>query len=336
MTPEQGSASRALFTVTPDPVAVLELLPNGTIVVETANAAFARSVGWDLEELPGTPLPDIYAPNALDDLREQLGEVAQRQAQIGFDAICELPTGRHVHRSILTPLPLGRVLVVEHDLSAERASEQRLHDLEHLTETGTWSWNLRDDHLTLSGEFRRVAGLSATHPTSLQEAVSLIHPEDRARVRHALGEAAVGEATDEVLGRLVRADGQERHVSIRATLVTDRDGVPVRLSGTMQDITARREVEAAEATRQRMVRQQARALQLNDDVLQSLACAWLAIDLERMDEARQALTDSMDRVRHIMAELLQATGELHGPGTSLRPGDLAGLRAERDDESWPR
>jgi hypothetical protein len=67
-------------------------------------------------------------------------------------------------------------------------------------------------------------------------------------------------------------------------------------------------------------------------VLQSLARAWPARDLGRLDEVRLAVAASMATVRRMMAELLQAAETLHGgAGRGLRPGELAHLRATRSE-----
>lgn len=57
-----------------------------------------------------------------------------------------------------------------------------------------------------------------------------------------------------------------------------------------------------------------RALALNDDVVQQLATAKLALELGRHDEALAAVTTGLQRAQAISAELL--------PDGGPRPGDL--------------
>lgn len=61
----------------------------------------------------------------------------------------------------------------------------------------------------------------------------------------------------------------------------------------------------------------ARALEINDDVIQGVTAAILALDLERGDQARESLATALGSARRIVNDLLRDTG----PG-SLGPGDL--------------
>ena len=61
----------------------------------------------------------------------------------------------------------------------------------------------------------------------------------------------------------------------------------------------------------------ARALEINDDVIQGVTAAMLALDLERGDQARESLATALGSARRIVNDLLRDTG----PG-SLGPGDL--------------
>jgi PAS domain S-box-containing protein len=75
------------------------------------------------------------------------------------------------------------------------------------------------------------------------------------------------------------------------------------------DIT---EIKRGEAANQR------RALEINDDVVQSVSAARMALDLDRTDDAREALTDALAAARRVVNDLLADEDE----ETALRPGGL--------------
>jgi len=66
--------------------------------------------------------------------------------------------------------------------------------------------------------------------------------------------------------------------------------------------------------------EQMRAIELNDNVIQILARAWLALDLERTADTREAIEEAITHVREIMSELFETAKRARG---GLRPGDLA-------------
>jgi PAS domain S-box-containing protein len=66
--------------------------------------------------------------------------------------------------------------------------------------------------------------------------LNLVHPEDRSLVERAI-EQTLEEGSAEVQYRIVRPDGQVRHVRKRTEAVVEGDGGAVRIVGTCQDIT---------------------------------------------------------------------------------------------------
>jgi PAS domain S-box-containing protein len=75
------------------------------------------------------------------------------------------------------------------------------------------------------------------------------------------------------------------------------------------DIT---ELKRGEAANQR------RALEINDDVVQSVSAARMALELDRLDDAREALTNALVAARRVVNDLLAGDDD----ETALRPGGL--------------
>lgn len=332
MTAELGATGAVLLGALPDPAAVLERTDEGGLRLIHGNPALADVLDRSQEELAGTDVRAVLQADGDGRLVERINRALDEQCEVAYEVIRERAHGRHVHIGAITPVTTSQVVIVERDVSDERRSSDRLTDLEALSHTGTWSWGLLDGTMTWSTELRRIAGVGTGLPANLESALSLVHPEDRDRLTRALDEVRETGTSEEVQYRVVRPSGEQRTVCTRASRAMDNTGSPIRLYGTMQDVTERRALEAGEVTRQRMMRQQDRAMQLNDDVIQSLARAWLAIDLDRPDEVRAAVAEGMDTVRRMMAQLMQATGTLHGGARhGLRPGELAHLRAARGE-----
>jgi hypothetical protein len=67
-----------------------------------------------------------------------------------------------------------------------------------------------------------------------------------------------------------------------------------------------------------------KALALNDDVVQRLTAALLALDLERVEESRQHVEAALKASQQIVSDLIRGSDE----ETSLGPGELANRREE--------
>jgi PAS domain S-box-containing protein len=91
----------------------------------------------------------------------------------------------------------------------------------------------------------RIYGLDPAHgPLELQALDDYVHPDDRARLReHRVRNSDVSDVEVEV--RIVRADGEIRHVISRSILERDADGRILARFGALSDVTHIRRAEAA-------------------------------------------------------------------------------------------
>jgi PAS domain S-box-containing protein len=128
-------------------------------------------------------------------------------------------------------------------------SEERLRLAVEATDLGLFDRDLLTGELRWSGRTRAIFGLPPDEPITVDRFYSLVHPEDRDRIRAAIRRAADPEIADDydIEYRCVRADGTVRWVHSRGRVlfegrVAARRGV--RLVGTVQDITASKEGEA--------------------------------------------------------------------------------------------
>ncbi|PSP59562.1 GGDEF domain-containing protein, partial [Halobacteriales archaeon QH_7_66_37] len=105
-----------------------------------------------------------------------------------------------------------------------------------------WEYDCLTDELYWTDEVHRIHGVDAEFTPTVEDALSFYHPEDRPRVRGAIDRAIEdGEPYDLEL-RIVTADDDLRWVRVQGR-PTREDGETVRLRGTFQDITERKERE---------------------------------------------------------------------------------------------
>jgi PAS domain S-box-containing protein len=137
----------------------------------------------------------------------------------------------------------------EEEVQEERA---RLALATAAGEIGIWDWDISTDQMSISEQGRSILGISRDGSVAPLEFFEFIHPEDRDRVV-ALSRLALDPETrsrEPYEYRILRSDGTIRWVLARgeATFEVQSGQVrPVRYSGTIQDITSRREAEEAES-----------------------------------------------------------------------------------------
>ena len=136
---------------------------------------------------------------------------------------------------------------VERDRQAElRTSEARLRLALEAAGMGAWDWNVETGTVRWSGRVEPLFGLPPGGFGGTYEAyLELIHPDDRPRMEKAIGDALAGDSPDyEVRHRIAADDGEERWVEGQGRVEHDDAGRPVRMMGTVRDITERQREEA--------------------------------------------------------------------------------------------
>ena len=128
-----------------------------------------------------------------------------------------------------------------------------MEEAQRIAQVGWWERDFRTTHVALSDEACRILGVQPVDLPQWQGRwLSIIHPDDRARVAGA-AEAAlrVGGPRYDVEYRVIRPDGTEGVVRSHGDVTRDGSGRPLRQFGVLQDITelrrAEQELRASEA-----------------------------------------------------------------------------------------
>ena len=130
---------------------------------------------------------------------------------------------------------------------ALRKSEERFVLATRATKDAVWDWDLITNELWWNEGFQTLFGYSATEVGSdIESWTKRLHPDDLDQVSQGLHEAIdTGQQSWAAEYRFRRADDTYALVSDRGYVVHDRAGKPVRMLGSMMDVTERKRVEAA-------------------------------------------------------------------------------------------
>lgn len=165
-------------------------------------------------------------------------------------------------------------------------SEALLGQAQRLARVGSWEVDLDANTVTGSDELLRLIGRSRAEFESLgypDVIVGVVHADDTHRVSAELDALQVGGVTAYDM-RVVRPDGTERLVAVRAALLGDASGRPVTLQGSMQDITEQRAAEQALAASQAREEAAQREHTIAEQMQRSLIPAE-TFDLDHLDVA---------------------------------------------------
>ncbi len=133
--------------------------------------------------------------------------------------------------------------------AALKENEEQLRLAIRATDLGLFDRDLTTNTLRWSARSKAIFGLPPDYPITLDEFYRRLHPEDRPRVQSAIRRAVDpdGDGIYEADYQCIWDDGTVRWVAGKGRVsFEERDGQRrvVRIVGTVQDITARKETEA--------------------------------------------------------------------------------------------
>jgi len=126
-----------------------------------------------------------------------------------------------------------------------RESQLRLAEAQRIAHLGNWTWDLITGEEQWSEEMFSIFGLDFTRDNFTHETFEkALHPNDKNRVLAIFERAIDYDEPYDVEFRIIRYDGNVRHIQAFGKLIRDM-GRPLRLIGTAQDITDRKQAEKA-------------------------------------------------------------------------------------------
>jgi PAS domain S-box-containing protein len=238
------------------PVGLFRTRTDGTC--EYANGRWLDLTGLELDEGGTADWLQAVHPEDVQAVARRWGEAVRSHGVFRAEFRLQGPAGLRWVVCEATPLlgPDGRA--AGHvgsltDITDRVRSEERLRrisdslaEAQRIAQLGNWDWDIRENTLWWSDQTYRLFGLTPqTFAATYEAFLAAVHPDDVARVRTAVDAALDGDTPYSLEHRIVRPDGTVRFVHERAEILRDDDGRPLRMIGTVQDITSRKEAEEA-------------------------------------------------------------------------------------------
>ncbi|WP_324631029.1 PAS domain-containing protein [Phormidium sp. CCY1219] len=129
---------------------------------------------------------------------------------------------------------------------ALRRSATQLAEAQKVAHLGSWELDVATQTGSWSEETFRIFGWEPREtPPSLAESVQRVYPEEREKVATAIEEAIATGKAFEIDHRILRPDGSIAEVSAKGQATMGPEGQPIKIFGTVQDISDRKRAEAA-------------------------------------------------------------------------------------------
>jgi diguanylate cyclase (GGDEF)-like protein/PAS domain S-box-containing protein len=127
---------------------------------------------------------------------------------------------------------------------AARDLQERYRLLNLATNDVVWDWDVAQNTLWWGDGMQRLLGYAESQMTNqLSWWVERVHPQDRDRVEASLGKAALQGSSWREDYRFLRRDGSYADIQDRGYVMRNAAGATVRMIGTMQDISERKQAQ---------------------------------------------------------------------------------------------
>ncbi|MGE0470742.1 MAG: PAS domain S-box protein [Nitrospira sp.] len=238
------------------PTFLCDFVSEGMLVTTESQVVYANRTGLKIlgaesaEQLIGSQFLDIVYAELQEAVRLWIVQTvgsSQLTRRLETQFLRRDGRGVVVELSVAPILWDGKesVLIRFSDISRQRQPEtQSLHNRNQLgqdpaiAESEHWGWSNNNGTEIWSEEHYRVFGYEpGSVPATYETFKKALHPEDRDRVLTLVEETFSSDRPYDIECRIIQPGGDVRFVRCRGVLIHGSSGQPIRMSGTIEDIT---------------------------------------------------------------------------------------------------
>ena len=123
-------------------------------------------------------------------------------------------------------------------MSDLRQSELSLKEAQEIANMGNWNWDMKEDTVKWSSQLYLIYGKDSMHfDVNIESVKEIIHPEDLEKVGNVIERSIANRSPHDITYRILTSDGNIRYIHQKGIVITDKEGIPIRMAGTAHDVT---------------------------------------------------------------------------------------------------
>jgi len=245
---------RALFNSIRDAILVADTERK----IVDCNPAFADLFGYELSDIEGKLTKYVYKD---EQEYEEMGEKISRHIDSEKDFLYTIdykkksgqifPGETNVFYLKNDQNEVTGFIGLIRDITERQRIEDELQEqktmlerTEKIARVGSWEWDIATDNVVWSEELYKIFQMDPDQESpTFAEHKKLYVEEDMQRLREAVEKAVANGTPYKLELRAIRKDGEIRHCIAHGQAELGKDGKPIRLFGSLQDITERKRME---------------------------------------------------------------------------------------------
>jgi PAS domain S-box-containing protein len=217
------------------------------------NPEWEKVLGYPISEMEGKQFLDFVHPDDINATIEVSSKLENQEEVLSFKNRYRCKDGSFKWIEWRSK-PLGHKLyAVAHDITERKKSEdlllksqKYLKEAQQMAFLGNWEWDVVTNSLECSEEVAHIFGFNMQDFThNADYLLNFVHPDDKEHYINTLNEGITNKKTTPFDYRIIRGDGEVRHIHAKGEFFLYENGVPVKGTGIVQDITERKLVEEA-------------------------------------------------------------------------------------------
>ncbi|MGL5833844.1 MAG: PAS domain S-box protein, partial [Waterburya sp.] len=221
-----------------------------------ANPATIRVIGKSAAEILGhTDLDYLSDRLEAERIRENDRLVMETEQVEVFEETIEFPDGRRTYLATKSPYRdyqgnviglIGVAIDITERKQAQINLQETVERLRMATtggQLGMWFWDLPTNELIWTDKCKALFGIAVDTQMDYELFLKCLHPDDRDRTHQAVTRAIEEKADYDMEYRTVWSDASIHWIAAKARCFYDASGNAIKMMGTAQDITARKQAE---------------------------------------------------------------------------------------------
>jgi PAS domain S-box-containing protein len=262
----------------------------------SVNDAFLKTTGLTNNQIVGKRIEELIPESSIQLVVDNYRKAIRENRIVRWEETSVYPSGEKIGDVSIAPVvdeegicthlvgSVHNVTESRQAVKALRESDERYRLAVAGSAAGIWDWDISSDKVFYSGRFKELLGYAAEETWSTTDDFwQRMHPDDAQAVRTALERHLEDRDPYREDFRLQTRSGEYRWFYARGQALWDKTGKPVRMAGSISDITERKaateELQKSEGRFRSLMAQSPLAMQLltPEGKIAQMNSAWMKL-----------------------------------------------------------